>query len=204
MSKYYKVKKVSDGIYILKNTFANIVLAVGRDRALLFDTGFGFADLKTAVEEITELPLYVVNSHAHFDHMGGNCYFKGPVYIHEKDLELARLHSSPEYRAYAYDDAKKVQRILFFHPCIPRTLSRKEYGDRELFWDYKTVKEGDLFDLGGMTFEVAELPGHTAGSIGLYCKQWQNYLYTARYKSCGTHLGTSSSRGWFYRCSYFS
>ena len=122
MSKYYKVKKVSDGIYILKNTFANMVLAVGRDRALLFDTGFGFADLKTAVEEITELPLYVVNSHGHFDHMGGNCYFNEPAYIHEKDLELAKLHSSPEYRAYAYDDAKKIQRILFFLPCIPNSL----------------------------------------------------------------------------------
>ena len=38
-----------------------IFLIVGKEKALLFDTGYG-ADLKEAVEIITRLPLYVVNS----------------------------------------------------------------------------------------------------------------------------------------------
>ena len=31
--------------------------------------------------------------------------------------------------------------------------------------------EGDVINLGGMTLEVVELPGHPAGSIGLYCRE---------------------------------
>lgn len=171
MSKYYKVNKLLEDVYCIRNTFANTILIVGKNQALLFDTGFGFADIKDAVEEITKLPLYVVNSHGHFDHMGGNQYFNGPAYIHEKDFDLARLHSTPEYQRYAYDEAKKAQRILFWIPCIPRGLSREKYAGRKRFQEYKAIKKGDIFDLGGTTMEVVELPGHTQGSIGLYCKE---------------------------------
>lgn len=33
------------------------------------------------------------------------------------------------------------------------------------------VTEGEVFDLGGITLRVVELPGHTRGSIGLVCKE---------------------------------
>ena len=33
---------------------------------------------------------------------------------------------------------------------------------------YLTIKNGDSFELGGMTLEVIEIPGHTPGSIMLY------------------------------------
>lgn len=171
MSKYYKVKKLMDDVYCIRNSFVNTILAVGKSRALLFDTGFGFADLKKAVEEITELPLTVVASHGHNDHIGGNWLFDEPIYIHEKDLEPAGRHGSPSYRAFAYDSIKKFQRILFWLPCLPRGLSREDYAGTETFNNYKTIREGELFDLGGFTLEVVELPGHTPGSIGLYCRE---------------------------------
>ena len=37
--------------------------------------------------------------------------------------------------------------------------------------ELKPAGEGFTFDLGGMTMEVIHLPGHTAGSIGLWCPE---------------------------------
>src|SRR6187397_3028807 len=50
-------------------------LIVGEDRAILLDTGMGVADIRTAIETVTALPVTVVNSHADWDHIGGNPLF---------------------------------------------------------------------------------------------------------------------------------
>ena len=46
-------------------------LIVGRDRALLLDTGLGNFDMMEIVRRITDKPVMLVLTHAHSDHMGG-------------------------------------------------------------------------------------------------------------------------------------
>lgn len=70
---------------------AYFYLLAGTDRALLLDTGFGTVDVRSIVEGLTPLPLTVVNSHAHFDHIGANYQFD-TVYLHPADEALYRLH----------------------------------------------------------------------------------------------------------------
>lgn len=56
----------------------NVGLVVGSERALLIDTGSGplqAAGILQAVRQVTDLPLSVVNTHSHFDHVFGNAYF---------------------------------------------------------------------------------------------------------------------------------
>jgi len=50
-------------------------LIVGTDKALLFDTGNGLGDIKAIVDQLTDKPITVLNSHSHFDHIGGNYQF---------------------------------------------------------------------------------------------------------------------------------
>ena len=50
-------------------------LIVGEKRALLFDTGMGISDIKKVTAELTKLPIFVLNSHTHNDHVGGNWEF---------------------------------------------------------------------------------------------------------------------------------
>ena len=50
-------------------------LILGREKALLFDTGNGIGKISTVVNELTSLPVFVLNSHTHFDHIGGNAEF---------------------------------------------------------------------------------------------------------------------------------
>lgn len=72
---------------------AYFYLLTGTDRALLLDTGFGTVDVRGIVNSLTDLPLTVVNSHGHFDHIGANYQFE-TVWLHPSDEALYRLHRS--------------------------------------------------------------------------------------------------------------
>src|ERR1700754_2421708 len=51
-------------------------LIVGEKRALLFDTGMGISDIRKVTGDLTRLPIIVLNSHTHDDHVGGNWQFE--------------------------------------------------------------------------------------------------------------------------------
>lgn len=115
-TNYFSVKELMPGVYGFSNCAVSSFLIVGKERALLFDTGYGVADLKQAVEEITKLPLVVVNSHGHFDHTVGNSSFPGPYYMHKADLEVYHRHNSLSSRRMGLEAVQKFQRI--FSSCI--------------------------------------------------------------------------------------
>ena len=173
---YFTVKELLPGVYGFSNCAVASFLIVGKERALLFDTGYGVADLKQAVEEMTKLPLYVVNSHGHFDHTVGNSAFPGPYYMHKADLEVYHRHNSPDSRRMGLESVQKFQRILFFLHWIPKDLDVHAYLHGMPEDDFIFVKEGYTFDLGGVTAEVVEIPGHTPGSIGLLIKEKRLFL----------------------------
>ncbi|MDO5143986.1 MAG: MBL fold metallo-hydrolase [bacterium] len=173
---YFTVKELLPGVYGFTNCAVASFLIVGQERALLFDTGYGVADLKQAVEEVTKLPLYVVNSHGHFDHTVGNSSFPGPYYMHKADLEVYHRHNSPDSRRMGLESVQIFQRILFFLHWIPKNLDVNAYLNGMPEDDFIFVKEGYTFDLGGVTAEVVEIPGHTPGSIGLLVREKKLFL----------------------------
>jgi glyoxylase-like metal-dependent hydrolase (beta-lactamase superfamily II) len=50
-------------------------LIVGTQQALLFDTGMGMYDIRAVATSLTHLPIEVLNSHTHHDHVGENWRF---------------------------------------------------------------------------------------------------------------------------------
>lgn len=173
---YFTVKELLPGVYGISNCAVACFLIVGKHHALLFDTGYGVADLKQAVEEITKLPLVVVNSHGHFDHTMGNSRFPGPYYMHRADLEVYHRHNSPDSRRMGLDAIQKFQRILFFLHWIPKELDVDAFINEMPEDDFIFVEEGHIFDLGGVTAEVIGIPGHTPGSIGLLVREKRLFL----------------------------
>lgn len=73
--------ELAPGIYVLPTAGfrMNVGLVVGTLKALVVDTGEGprsAAEVYAHVRDITDLPLVVVNTHAHADHFFGNDHFR--------------------------------------------------------------------------------------------------------------------------------
>lgn len=186
LEKTYKVKQLMDGVYGITSSAVACYLIVGKEKACVVDTAYGFADLKAMVREITDLPLVVFNSHGHIDHTGGNFYFDTPVCIREKDVEVYKRHNEPSFHRYMEKSLKVFNRIFFWRILVPKHPEETDEG-RMNFNNWHFVKDGDRFDLGELTAEVIEIPGHTQGSIALYFKE-KKLLITSDGANSGTWL----------------
>lgn len=142
-SKIVKVKQINDHIWLLNEQDESTgYLVVGEKKALMVDSMIGYENLKELTSQLTDLPVEVVNTHGHPDHIYGNAYFE-KAYIHPADLELAK-----KYQAEG----------IYSEELKKRSLKPAEF---------VLVEEGDIFDLGGLTLEVFALKGHTPGGIVL-------------------------------------
>jgi len=167
LKKTYKVKELETGVYGITSSAVACYLILGREKACVVDTAYGFADLQAMVREITDLPLVVFNSHGHIDHTGGNFYFDVPVCIHEKDVEVYHRHSEPAFHRYMEKTLRTFNKIIFWRILVPKHPEDTDAG-RVNFSNWQFVEDGEQFDLGGLTAEVIEIPGHTQGSIAVY------------------------------------
>lgn len=133
-------------------------LILGKKRALLFDTGMGISDMKKLVEQLTTLPVSVVNSHTHNDHIGDNWQFDD-VYAMDTDFTRTNFKGSR-------DDAQAEVKPDQLCGPLPAGFDPKSYETRPFnigHW----LHGGDTIDLGGRVLKVIATPGHTPDSISL-------------------------------------
>lgn len=135
-------------------------LVVGDRRALLIDTGMGVGDIRSVVESLTDRPIALVNSHSHWDHVGGNYLFEdgdAEIWIHA--AERAELESG----------VPAGELVAAFTPSelrgpLPAGFDRATFAIRP---GRATgfLHGGEEFDLGGRTLEVIHAPGHSPGGV---------------------------------------
>ncbi len=161
--EYFTVYKHTDYLYQIKDSLGVLsTLLIGKTKALVIDTCYGIGDLYKEIRKITNLPLLVINSHGHMDHTCGNYQFE-KVYIHSLDYDLLKKHNSKEWKQKNIDSAIN-SKVLPNDFDINKYLT-SSFGNIEFLDDIKT------FDIGVYTLEVINTPGHTKGSISLYCKE---------------------------------
>ncbi|MGB9678265.1 MAG: MBL fold metallo-hydrolase [Candidatus Ratteibacteria bacterium] len=115
----------------------------------IIDPGGDVDKIKKEIEKENLKPIFIINTHGHFDHICGNNFFNLPVYIHKEDIEFLK---NPD----------KNLSSLFSFPyfCNNEILE---------------LKEGDEIKIGEIKLEVIHTPGHTPGSI---CLKFGNILFT--------------------------
>jgi glyoxylase-like metal-dependent hydrolase (beta-lactamase superfamily II) len=134
-----QLSDIDSNIYILGNS----VIDAG--------TGFNFTRLRMILKAMKkDLSSFtqVINTHCHFDHVGGNGYFINAKFaIHETDAPVVEKGDKEMSMADFFDGN--------LHPKKPDVI----------------LKEGNVVDFGGLKLEVIHTPGHTPGSISLFSKE---------------------------------
>ncbi|MBC7983583.1 MAG: MBL fold metallo-hydrolase [Candidatus Obscuribacterales bacterium] len=90
------VHKISGNIYMLQGEGGNIGVSVGDDGIVIVDDQYApLADkIRTALKGITDKPLrFVINTHHHFDHAGGNEMFSREATLIAHDNVRKRIAS---------------------------------------------------------------------------------------------------------------
>ncbi len=172
MFEKVNVKEITPKVYLLDESGESTgYLVVGSKKAALIDTMNGGEDLKALTASITDLPIMVINTHGHCDHIAGNIYFD-EAWIHPADMELAMAHIS-------------FEEIIKF--CEEKGGSMPSF---------KFLEDGEKIDLGGLTLQVIWMPGHTQGSILLLLKE-ERILFTgdAINRHLWMQLGDSTDLG---------
>lgn len=169
----YTIKKLYHDTYaIVDATFglnsANLYLLVGKEQALLIDSGFGCLGLRDIISKITDKPVICSCTHGHIDHALGAWQFE-KSYLHSADFDLYKEHTS-----------KAVASAFFYHGKLPLSscfLKNPFYSGLVkcvIQRHYPTLcilEDMPCFDLGGRTVNWTSVPGHTRGSVAFLDEQ---------------------------------
>lgn len=171
---WFDVYRLSEGTFAIyePNQFEEAIsyLVMGSDRGVIIDTGTGIGDIRQVVEQLTDLPVSVVLTHEHYDHVAG-AYRWDEIIAYDnaeslKAMKAGRTNSSLQ----GYITGEYLWKPLpegfdpnswIIPPIEPTSL----------------VKEGDTIDLGGRLLEVIYTPGHSPGSMCLLDQQ-NRFLFT--------------------------
>lgn len=150
---YFAVEDLGDGTFAIgepryyQQNYSYLIL--GQTRAVLFDSGSGTRDISGVVANLTKLPITVIVSHLHFDHLGGI----GP-FPHAAMIDL------PQTRADVAGALFRPSRYEYLGFYDGRVAPSFRVGE---WW-----APGEVIDLGGRSLKVLSTPGHTPSSVALF------------------------------------
>jgi glyoxylase-like metal-dependent hydrolase (beta-lactamase superfamily II) len=160
---WFQVYRVGPGVLALyePHQFQEVIsyLILGSERALLFDTGMGMAPMRPLVERLTTLPVTVLNSHTHYDHIGGNAEFDA-VFAMDPDYTREPAGGWPHEQV-----AGEVTPAALCAARLPG-FDTAAYRVRP-FTATRVIADGETIDLGGRRLEVLSIPGHAPDAIAL-------------------------------------
>ena len=160
---WFEVYKIAPGVFAIYEPHQSeetiSYLITGDTRALLFDTGMGIGDIQAVTHKLTKLPVAVLNSHTHNDHVGGNWQFR-IVYGMDTDFTRNSARGSST-------DAQAEVAPGEVCGALPNRFDRKNY--RTHAWKIQDfMRDGDRIDLGGRSLEIIATPGHTPDAVSLF------------------------------------
>lgn len=171
-------ERVHDRIYRLPVPFeggglTNMYLVRGAKTAVI-DTAVRGAPTNNLAPALAAVGLslsdvdYVLNTHGHMDHLGGNAELKdagAEIAIHSADAERTRSNQGHLERAAEGLRALGLDELVPHREAfLLRQLGREVGCDRVL-------EDGDVVDLGlDVRLQVVHTPGHTPGAV---CYLWE-------------------------------
>lgn len=98
-----KYEAIDEATYRILGRGCDCYLLIADEEAIMIDSGCDHENIQEYAQQLTTLPLKkVINTHSHFDHTGGNGYFK-EVYISREASKSAKNFMDEEEQCYRYD-----------------------------------------------------------------------------------------------------
>jgi glyoxylase-like metal-dependent hydrolase (beta-lactamase superfamily II) len=173
---WFKVYRVAEGVYAIAEpyNFQEVIsyLIVGSGKALLFDTGMGLDSISKVVKELTSLPITVINSHTHYDHIGGNREFETILAV---DTPYTNKFSTEgwSHEIVKHEVAEDALCLQKLPKADTAGYSVNPYHDMIS----RFVKPGEIIDLGNKRIEILAAPGHTPDGLALLDRE-AGHLWT--------------------------
>ena len=167
-----KTIHVAGNIYMLKGAGGNIGVSVGSDGILLIDDQFAplAEKIRNALKELSDEPIkFLINTHFHGDHTGGNVVFgnEAPIISHTNVRKRLQMESSSKegLPVVTFDDSLSVhlngEEIRVIH--FPNSHTD---GDSVIFFTGSNVVHmGDLFFSGRFPYVDLNSGGDVEGLI---------------------------------------
>lgn len=134
------IKIIPNGV-LSANTYV-LIDEISKEAAVI-DSGGEFEIVNDELQKHDAKLKYILNTHAHFDHVLGEKEAQdrtgAPVYVHEEDKYLLEN--------------------------LPKQIALYGYGEGEAPSNILTFDENTVFKLGDEEIKVIHTPGHTRGSV---------------------------------------
>ena len=157
-NSFYHYTKIRENIWqIEEDEGVYCTLIMGRDMAILLDTGYGNRNLRAFVEAAISTPYMVINSHGHPDHIGGNHWFD-PVNAAKEEWDVI-AHFEERERTYQLNEIKAGQQISMgdLHIEIVSLAGHTKGSIGLLIQEEKLLISGDALNEGLWLFNYGSL-----------------------------------------------
>lgn len=148
-------------VVVLGHIQSNCYLVSSEKAAVVVDPGFNSAAVTEFLKQNSNKERLILLTHSHFDHIGGADNLRN-----ETDTKIG----IGEFDNPALSNTKINLSELFHAKLSP-------FSADILF------KDGDIFTVGDLCFNVIHTPGHTVGGV---CYQIENILFSGDTLFCGS------------------
>lgn len=166
---FFQAEQIAPDTWKILSSGDYSYLLAGETEAVSIDTGYGAGNLREFLQSLTDKPVKnVINTHSHFDHSANNGYFE-QAFMAQAAIPLTTI----PYASFAGID---------FIQDYPRV----------------GISEGFIYDLGGRTLEVFDIPDHTGDGIALLDRKERLLVTGDEFMLWGKNLRVSVAKFYEY------
>lgn len=143
--------KINENTYRIEDGHVRFYLFIGGKKAALIDTGMNVPEARSIAEDLTDLPVILINTHADPDHIGGNAAFED-FYMSPKEEGNYREHGGegkmiPVHEGEVIDLGDRPLRIIDIPGHTPGSIALIDEKNRILI-SGDSVQDGQIFMFG--------------------------------------------------------
>ena len=148
----YEVIKINENSWRIEDSGVRFFLLTGTERALLIDSGMRIDNARDIAEELTDLPISLVNTHADRDHICSNEQFE-EFYMHPAEERIYRRSGKagkiiPVKEGDVIDLGERELRVIALPGHTPGSIALLDVNYRVLISGDPVQEHGRIFMFG--------------------------------------------------------